>query len=153
MANFVNVTTYQYNRYLGVTSIIEAEPVDVNSDKLTFITIGGELPNGDTLYQVNFLGTSSFLTNVAGVSDIGGWVRVNAYRRVVQEDGTVLLQYTGFRTGSSVRVKPDSVAKVSSVGLGYSPNGEDTVDCFEVQMLDGSTFITDQDGWDAIDGF
>jgi hypothetical protein len=153
MANFQTVNVYQSNTYLGVSSIIAADEASVIPGNLTYIRIGGDLPLGETAYRVYFEGAPSFLTDVAGINAISGWQRVNEYRRILQEDGTILLQYTGFRSGSSIRVNPLAVARVYTSGIGYEPNGVDTVDCFKVHLTDGSTFITDADGIDLIDSY
>lgn len=153
MANLDSVNVYRSNTSFGVTSIIADGVASVIPGNLTYIRIGGELPLGATAYRVYFEGAPSFLTDVDGINNISGWQRVNEYRRILQEDGTILLQYTGFRSGSSIRVNPLAVARVTSAGTGYAPNGEDTTDCYKIYLTDGSTFITDSAGVDLIDSY
>jgi len=153
MANFVRVDEYRRQTSAGISTIQSTgHGMRLNTENVTMIYqagIGYDGLNDHNVFTVYLDGARSFITDWAGVQTIGEFVRVNEYDRIVQEDGSVLLQYTDH----GIRVQPNTVVRVYTAGLGYELDGETTHECFTVTLVDGRRFITDWSGWQAIEGY
>lgn len=162
MTNFQEVNLYKRSTGGGVSAIHPVEgplgqsKMRLNADSITVIYALGLNINDDNVFEVNMNGAKSFITDWAGVSDFY-YVRVNKYTRTLQPEGTSFegmtkWQYFGIGSQSSARVFPPSVATVVSIHQnGVDANGDDQgQECFRVTMIDGTRFVTDLDGWNAI---
>jgi hypothetical protein len=125
-------------------------------ENITVISALGEASNGSNVFEVKMNGARSFITDWSGLGDFE-FVRVNRYTRTLQPEGTEYegtyrYQYFGIGAGSSARVVPANIASAISIQQnGVDENGDDQgQECFKITMIDGEYFITDHDGWDAI---
>jgi hypothetical protein len=134
----------------------------LNSDHVTVIYALGEATNENSVFEVRVNGAKSFITDWDGINgEIDNFVRVNKYTKTLQPAGTDFAgqykwQYFGSGVGSSARVVPNNVATAVSVREdGVDANGDaiNNGECFRITMVDGSTFVTDHDGWDAIQNY
>ena len=113
--------------------------------------IGYDGPTDHNIFTVTLQDGRKFVTDWSGIDGLGHLapsnsfhlVRVNEYRKTIQEDGSTALQYTDH----GVRVNPLQITHVKSASTGI--NGG-SVDCFKAYLTTGDYFITDQDGIDAI---
>jgi len=162
MANFFRVNLYKRWSEAGVSAIrpVEGGPlgqrkVRGNADNITLISALGLSSDDNQVFEVKINGAKPFITDWSGISDFGNFVRVNRYRRALQEDGTTKWQYFGIGQGSSARVVPQNVATAISVQVnGVDENGDDQgQECFRITLIDGTQFVTDHDGWDAIKNY
>lgn len=167
MADFKRVDLYQKGRVAGVTAIrpVEDGPLGqrrmrLNADHVTVIYALGVASNDSNVFEVNLDGAKSFITDWNGISDISNFVRINKYTLTLQPaespfEGQYKWQYFGTGVGSSARVVPMNVASCVSVKAnGVDENGDDiNQECFRVTMVDGRSFVTDHDGWDAIQNY
>jgi hypothetical protein len=155
MANYTNVNEYKRVRTSGSFAFrATGDQVTVNEDKVVLIYWAGTgyETNGTTTHEVFTVeldGAPTIITDWAGIGDIGNFVRVNDYKKLVQEDGSVLRQYTG----RGARIVPNNVTKWVPIGTVYGQDPNDTYDGFRVHLIDGSTVVTDQDGIDLITGY
>ena len=164
MANFQEVNLYKRWTEVGVSAIrpVMEDPmtqrlVRLNADNVTTIYALGLNVTGGNVFEVNMDGAKSFITDWAGIGDLNNFVRINQYTRTLQPEGTDFegeykYQYFGIGALSSARVVPDNVATVISIQQnGVDVDGIDQgQECFRVTMIDGTRFVTDQDGYDAI---
>jgi hypothetical protein len=76
-------------------------------------------------------------------------IRVNEYRRTVTEEGATIIQMTGH----GVRVIPENITRIYTAGMGYEQDGVTDHNIFTVFLVDGTKFITDWAGVDAINQY
>lgn len=171
--NFQKVFLYEKSKIGGVTAI---RPVGgsattnggwdhqrnmrLNADNVTLITSLGVDINDDNVFNVKVNGAKDFITDWAGISSFDNFVRIKLFTRTLQPEGTDFegrykYQYFGIGASSSARVVPQSVATVVSLQVtGVDEAGEDTTEeCFRVTMIDGTRFVTDRDGYNAVDEY
>ena len=167
MANFQRVNLYKRWTEVGVSAIrpvmggpLGQRKVRLNADKVTIIYALGVNIDDNNVFEVNMNGAKSFITDWNGIGDLNNWVRVNKYTRTLQPEGTDFegeykYQYFGIGAQSSARVVPNNVATVISIQRnGVDADGHDQgQECFRVTMIDGTRFVTDHDGWDAIQNY
>lgn len=154
MGNFLRVDEYRYEQRSGVRATYDTgHGMRLNADQCTVIYPNGIAANEDNVFTVYLNGAREFITNWSGIQDIDNersYVRVNRYKRVLQENGDVIWQYLGLEQGSSARVFPDQVVKVYTAGIGFESDGETDHNIFTVHMSDGQKFVTDWSGIENI---
>ena len=167
MANFQSINLYKSSKGGGVTAIRPVligpgnpREIKVNGDNVTVIFSAGLDVNDDNVFTVNMNGAPSFITDWSGISDLNNFVRINLYTRTLQPEGSPFegdrkWQYFGIGAQSSARVVPQNVATgISLQQNGVDSNGNDQEqECFRVTMIDGTRFVTDLDGWNAIQNY
>ena len=153
MPNFERVNEYRRVKVGGETRIESTgHGMRVYADKVTHIYtagIGYDGLNDHNVFTVFTADGRRFITDWAGVQNIGEFVRVNEYAIVLQEDGSKFLQYTDH----GVRVNPAHVVTLYTQGLGFELDGETTHECFRVRLTTGDSFVTDWAGVQAIQNY
>ena len=153
MPNFERVDEYKRVSSAGVVSIkTTGHGMRVFSDKVTWIYqagIGYDGGNDHNVFTVYLTNGRSFITDWSGIQTIGEFVRVNEYARIKQENGSTILQYTDH----GIRVNPANIVSIYTQGLGYELDGETTVECFRVHLVDGASFVTDWNGIQDIQNY
>ena len=126
------------------------------AENVTVIYALGLSSNDEQVFEVRMNGAKSFITDWAGLGDFD-FVRINKYTRTLQPEGTEFegeyrYQYNGLYANSSARVVVANIASCISVQQnGVDDNGDDQgQECFKITMIDGESFVTDHDGWNAI---
>jgi hypothetical protein len=154
MGNFLRVDEYRYEQRSGVRATYDTgHGMRLNADQCTVIYPNGIAANENNVFTVYLNGAREFITDWSGIQDIDNersYVRVNRYKRVLQENGDIIWQYLGSEQGSSARVFPDQVVKVYTAGIGFESDGETEHNIFTVHMSDGQKFVTDWSGIENI---
>lgn len=157
VSNLTRVNEYRRTVTEAGASIVQytgsgMRVVSANITRITPAGIGYALNGIDTtnIFKVYLVDGSTFITDWAGVQEIGDWkIRVNRYLRI-RSGGVTTLKYNGIGAGSSMRVVPLNVIRLYTAGTGLD-EGNNSVECFTVYLNDGSTFITDWAGKTLID--
>jgi hypothetical protein len=168
MATDFRVNLYQRSTVDGAPAIVPVGGTGGNggwdgqrkmrgiAENITVIYALGLSSNDNETFEVKMNGARSFITDWDGLSSFN-FVRVNKYAKTLQPEGsdfegTYKYQYFGISAGSSARVVAANVATCISIQVnGVDVNGEDQgQECFKITMIGGETFVTDHDGWSAI---
>ena len=151
MATYYDLNEYRRTKIDGGSRIESTgKVVTVKGSEIAFIYqagIGYAGLTANDVFTVHLVGGRKVITNEASISPMG-FVQVNEYLRITQEDGSRIRQHSDY----VVRVKGDQVLAFDEAGICYELDGETTHDCYRVTLRDGSVFFTDQNGKDDIDG-
>lgn len=151
MATYYDLNEYRRTKVDGGSRIESTgKVVTVKGSEIAFIYqagIGYDGLNDHNVFTVHLVGGRKVITEWASISPMG-FVRVNEYLRITQEDGSRIRQYSEH----GVRVKDDQVLAFDEAGICYELDGETTNDCYRVTLRDGSIFFTDAQGKDDITG-
>lgn len=151
MAKWQDASEYRLARFEGSRRLqTTGKTFNVNYENVARVYtagIGYDGNNDHNVFTVYLTDGRSFITDWSAVNNFS-LLRVNEYDRLVQEDGSLVLQYTNH----GMRIKQDHVTciKPAGIGHGYGTDFENTYDCYRVFLSTGDSFITDSNGRDDI---